>query len=308
MNTFKEQLEKEISRRFQNLPGFVFNDEKKAIDRLKNRFGSQSFIKCDVIVKDLNDSECFLRSFNCDKVQPLIISSMYWPPLANESLKLPNEIEIEIKKYTEKFEDLKNPRKLKWHNSIGAVEIELEFNNNETLKITVPPIPATIALLMNDNESITMEYITKTLEISRQSAETALNFWVSNNIFIKDGDKYYMSETKPIVINSAYSEEYATKENDNDTKEEIEPHIRDGILFAKIILNILQAKDKENLTLQDFYALLGKIIQYPKFNHTYEQYLKIMKFYESKNILRISGDPMVVHAVENAEEEIKKFT
>ena len=293
INSFIVQLEKEIARRIQNSSGFSFEKEVSAIELLKKRFGSQSFIKCEVILKDVADSKRFTQMFECNTIQPLVISHMYWPPLVNDYLKLPNEIEEEIEKYTEKFERSKDPRKLKWHNSIGAVEIELEFNNNESLKITVPPVHASIALLMNENETITIEYVMKTLEIYRQSAETALNFWVSNNIFIKEGNKYRMSDTKPFVFNM-YEEDYTVKKNENieeeEEEEDLEPYIKDGIQFVRFVVNILQNRYKDIITLRTLYNLMHKFIQFPKFDRKYEQFIKIINFYITKNLLSIEGD------------------
>ena len=46
IKSFVTQLEKEIARRIESSPGFSFDNEVRAIELLKWRFGSQSFLNC----------------------------------------------------------------------------------------------------------------------------------------------------------------------------------------------------------------------------------------------------------------------
>ncbi|KAH0790742.1 anaphase-promoting complex subunit 2 [Histomonas meleagridis] len=308
VSSFITQLEKELSRRIETSAGFRFDNEVRAIELLKKRFGSQSFMKCEVILKDVADSKHLAITFDCDNVQPLIISHMYWPPIPNESLKLPNEISEEIHRYTEEFEHLKHPRKLKWHNTVGTVELELEFEEDETIKINVSPLYASVILLMNEYDKITTDIVIKELEVTRKLAESALNFWVSNNIFVKDGNEYMMSETKPLFKN-IYEEEF---DNNNDEmveeEEEEDPYIRDAALFVRFVVSILQNRIKEIITLKRLYELMKKFIQFPKFNRTYEQYMKMIMFLVEKGLISVDEEEEVVKLLdENVATDIQNL-
>ena len=89
--------------------------------------------------------------FNCSSVQPLVASQLYWSPMTSDFVKLPDDVEKEINSYTEEFEKLKHPRKLKWLSSAGSVEIELEFDEGETMQMTVPPICYSTWILQADH-------------------------------------------------------------------------------------------------------------------------------------------------------------
>ncbi|OHT06034.1 hypothetical protein TRFO_05675 [Tritrichomonas foetus] len=291
IKSFVTQLEKEIAKRIETSPGFTFDNEVRAIELLKWRFGSQSFLNCEVILRDVADSKRLAATFDCQTVQPLTVSHLYWPAMSNDFLKLPEEVEREIERYTEEFERLKHPRKLKWLNSAGAVEIELSFDDNETMQMTVPPICASVMLLMNDNNEIDIDTICNELEVSRQSAETALTFWISSNIFVKDGNKCRMVNKKPILTATSYD----TPEGNNDEEEEPEeeeeePDQKDAKMFQRFVLSILQNRSKENITLPNLYELLKKFCQYPKFDRRYDQYEKMINVYKANNFLVVEDE------------------
>ena len=290
IKSFVTQLEKEIAKRIETSPGFTFDNEVRAIELLKWRFGSQSFLYCEVILRDVADSKRLASTFHCSTVQPLIVSNLYWPSMTNDFLKLPSEVEQEIQRYTEEFEKLKHPRKLKWLNSAGCVEIELEFDEGETMQMTVPPICASVALLMNEHKQIDVDLICNQLEVSRNAAETALTFWISSNIFVKEGNKCRMVNKKPILTAVAYESPEVV---DDNKEEEEEPDHRDAKMFQRFVLSILQNRSKEIVTLPVLYDILKKFCRWPKFDRRYDQFEKMIHVYIENKFLTVEDGDVV---------------
>lgn len=294
IKSFVTQLEKEIAKRIETSPGFSFDNEVRAIELLKWRFGSQSFLNCEVILRDVADSKRLSAMFGCSTVQPLIVSHLYWPTMPSDFVKLPDEIEKEITNYTEEFEKLKHPRKLKWLNSAGSVEIELEFDEGETMQMNVPPICASVALLMNKNNEIDVDSICSQLEVSKQAAETALSFWISSNIFVRDGNKCRMVSKKPILTAVAYEPPEVVDENkEEEEEEEEEPDKKDANMFQRFVLNILQNRAKEEVTLPALYDLLKKFCVWPKFDRRYDQFEKMIHVYIENKFLTVGEGDVV---------------
>ena len=290
IGSFVTQLEKEIAKRVESNSGFAFDNEVRAVELLKRRFGSQSFLNCEVILKDVADSKRSAAIANCGVVQPLVVSHLYWPDLPSDYLKLPEEVEQEMDSYTEEFERLKHPRKLKWVPTAGCAEIELAFEDGETMQITVSPVCACVALLMNQETELTPEIICENLEVSRQVAEQALTFWTQNNVFLRSGNVYTMSPTKPTLTAAMFDEEPENEsENEGEVEDEVEPHIRDADTFGNFVRTIL-VNQKEQSTLPKLYELMQKFIVYPKFTRTYEQYVKIIGVLVDRGMVSIEED------------------
>jgi anaphase-promoting complex subunit 2 len=280
ISSFVSQLEKEIARRVETEVGFSFDNEVRAVELLKRRFGSQSFLNCEVILRDVADSKRLAAASENGIVQPLIVSHLYWPDLPSDHVRVPEEIEREIERYTEEFERLKHPRKLKWVPTSGVVQIELHFEDGETSEMAVPPVAACVALLMNQENELQVELICERLEISRQAAELALSFWTQNDIFIKEGTTWRMTSTKPaLTAPPGESETEKETEPEIEEEEEIEPQVRDANTFRNFVKTILMNRQKENITIRKLYELMQKFIVYPKFTRTFEQYLKILRVY-----------------------------
>jgi anaphase-promoting complex subunit 2 len=255
--SFVTQLEKEIARRVETSPAFAFDNEVRAVELLKKRFGSQSFLNCEVILRDVADSKRFAVTVEAGIVQPLVVSELYWPALSSDFLRLPEEVDREIERYTEEFERYKHPRKLKWFPTAGSVELELSFDNDETMEISVSPVAASVALLANRMEAVTVEIACEELEISRQAAEAAFLFWTQNNVFLRDGDDFRMSAKKPAL--TAGTGEVADERDAEvavEEEEELDPHVKDAGIYAKFVKSILVTRHREQVTLRKLYELM----------------------------------------------------
>jgi anaphase-promoting complex subunit 2 len=291
ISSFVSQLEKEIARRVETEGGFTFDNEMRAVELLKRRFGSQSFLNCEVILRDVADSKRLATMAESCIVQPLVVSHLYWPDLPSDFLRVPEEVQAEIDRYSEEFERLKHPRKLKWVPTAGAVQIELNFDDGEAMELTVSPVAASVALLMNQEDEIDADMICERLEVSRWAADMTLLYWTQSNIFIKDGRRYRISPTKPATIAPANVSE---TENESGTgaeeEEEVEPHVKDAMTFGNFVKTILMNRQKEKITVRKLYELMQKFIVYPKFTRTYEQYLKILRVYVDQGKVSVQDD------------------
>ncbi|CAL8099596.1 unnamed protein product [Orchesella dallaii] len=116
-------------------PGCITR-EIKCLELLKLRFGESDLQKCEVMLKDVSDSQRLNVRFyeeegaalvNSDvKLTGLVVSAQFWPTFKKETLELPKPVEEAMEKYTKAFEMIKGNRTLEWQKQIGTVEVEVE--------------------------------------------------------------------------------------------------------------------------------------------------------------------------------------
>jgi anaphase-promoting complex subunit 2 len=104
---------------------------------------------CEVMIKDVLESKridnLFRSSYpNANPVKSIVTSYLFWPSVSQKSFKVPEEIEVFQRKFTEHFETLKRSRKLEWKQEIGKVLFEIEFADGKVKEYTTTPIQASI--------------------------------------------------------------------------------------------------------------------------------------------------------------------
>merc|ERR1719334_2531527 len=99
---------------------FDLDRERRHLELLKRRFGESQMHYCEVILKDLEDSGRINKNIqeskklpSMDGVAPLgedipfssyIVSGQFWPPLREEKIKLPPDMEKAMEKFTHEYE------------------------------------------------------------------------------------------------------------------------------------------------------------------------------------------------------------
>lgn len=134
----------------------VFAKEVKVLNLLKKRFGEGSMQNCEVMIRDIQDSNRLdalihqlmrqdragggwprqhahplaARDDDQDaglRYQAKILSRLYWPGLSREHFLLPTPVANVQKQYEEGYEKRKSSRKLAWMNQLGRATVELEL-------------------------------------------------------------------------------------------------------------------------------------------------------------------------------------
>lgn len=290
ISSFVSQLEKEIARRLITTPGYMFDNEIRAIELLKKRFGSQIFLNCEVILQDILDSKRLQRNMEPTFLQPLVISHMYWPEISGCDFNMPECVRDEIKHFEEEFTTIKTQRKLKWIDSVGIVEMDVDFEDGQTMSVNASPICATMLTLFNEFDSIDVPLVCEKLSISKRVAENAFSFWVSNNVLIKSGDRYTMSPTKPAasvetIPDDGLSPPQKDEEVDDETlmKEKAEK-------FKPHAINVLQARPKEQFTIDSFYSFFVRFVRGVDFKINKDDFVKLIPLWEQEGWLQVNGE------------------
>ena len=292
INSFVRQLEKEIAKRLENIPGYSFDAEVKAIELLKKRFGNQIFLNCEVILQDVFDSKRIQNKIENSILNPLIISHMYWPEMSIDTFKLPNIILNELNEFEKEFNKIKTQRKLEWIPTSGIVELEIQFNDGEILEITVTPLQASLIYLFNDIKIIDIDYIQKNLQINKSLIENLLTFWTMNGVLIKKNNSYLISLNKPL-LSDIFNEEINFNQNKIEEEEEENELIikkNKANKFAPFAKMVLASRPKEIFTIQSFYNLLIRFVRGNDFKITEEEFLKLIPIWIEENMIKVEGE------------------
>ena len=106
-----------------------FKEELSYVEMMKNRFHEGELTQCEVMLKDIQDSEKFYQ--NPNNLDVRIISKEYWPSQNDKKITLPENFK-ELRENIDKLYEFtrKNNRKLRWFNNYGCfVDLNLEFGD-----------------------------------------------------------------------------------------------------------------------------------------------------------------------------------
>ncbi|CAG8051885.1 unnamed protein product [Penicillium olsonii] len=169
--------------------------ETAVLELLKIRFGDSALQACEVMLKDLTDSRRLDHGVRNDQkmwgdleaspteLHAKILSRFFWPEFQDQEFKVPDEITNLQKTYSKCFEKRKNSRKLMWHNALGQVTVELEFENH-SFSGEVTTWQATIIYAFQDSTpdspaKRSISELADQFEMSVPLVRSACLFWVS---------------------------------------------------------------------------------------------------------------------------------
>ncbi|KAL6714563.1 hypothetical protein ACLMJK_007988 [Lecanora helva] len=189
-----------IVREFQKILGerllqkeHDFEREIRVLELLKLRFGEAALQSCEVMLRDILDSrrdDLFIhkdlkRETHDPDLHTRILSHLFWPSLISETFSIPPEISTIQDHYANRFENLKQSRKLNWLNALGQVTVTLDLEDR-TVKEEVQTWQASVihAFQPSPTEdpetpiSRTFDFLLTQLEISESLLHNALTFWI----------------------------------------------------------------------------------------------------------------------------------
>ncbi|CAG7830186.1 unnamed protein product [Allacma fusca] len=165
--------------------------EIKCLELLKLRFGDSNLQKCEVMLKDVSDSQRLNTRFYDDegailadedvRVTGLVVSAQFWPTFKQESLNLPPVVSNAFEKYTKAFEAIKGNRTLEWQNHVGTVEIEIE-NDGVPLSFICTPSQAVIMYHFSQEDAWKEEKLAEACGMSVATLQNRIGFWTSKGI------------------------------------------------------------------------------------------------------------------------------
>ncbi|KAJ0973209.1 hypothetical protein J5N97_021168 [Dioscorea zingiberensis] len=287
----KDQLVNEyrvmLAEKLLNKLDYDFDSEIRTLELLKIHFGESSMQKCEIMLNDLIDSkrtnanikasipqtsqtgaEQEENDVSLNLLDATIISSNFWPPIQAESLNIPSSIDHLLSDYAKRFHEIKTPRKLLWKKNLGAVKLELQFED-QNMQFTVAPIHAAIIMKFQDQTSWTSKNLAASIGIPVDTLNRRINFWVGKGILaesvgtgsedhvftIADG----MIDTNRNGITNGNSEELliADEEGENSVASVEEQLRKEMTVYEKFIVGMLtnfgsMALDRIHNTLKMF--------------------------------------------------------
>ncbi|VDM98203.1 unnamed protein product [Thelazia callipaeda] len=212
---YRELLAERLTKSWNRDPQF----EQRYLELLKLRFSEGELQQCEVMLKDMRDSEQMDRLVEHSLPFPIsarIISSFFWPKIENEKFVMPSELTCGLNEYARGFEAHKGSRKLEWMSSVGLIELEIELDNVKVV-VSVSPAHAAVLSLFTKKESWTIDEISVELKMDKRNVKKRLEWWQNSGVvyaFVGEG------EAKTWNLASGTSKMYRLQA-EHDTEENI---------------------------------------------------------------------------------------
>ncbi|CAK7198656.1 hypothetical protein SEUCBS139899_001320 [Sporothrix eucalyptigena] len=221
---FTKEFQSIIAERLLS-PQVVFAKEVKVLNLLKKRFGESSLQSCEVMIRDIQDSnrldaiiDDMLHSEESDdsdvpitdrkgelEYKAKILSRLYWPAgLGREHFLLPRPVADMQQMYDTFYEERKTGRKLAWLNHLGQAHVELELEDR-TVALDCKTHEATVIYAFQGNEqevkrgpvSRSVPELEEMLQMDDDLIVSALVFWQKQGVLRqdpKDPERYSVIE------------------------------------------------------------------------------------------------------------------
>lgn len=287
----KDQLVNEyrvmLAEKLLNKSDYDIDSEIRTLELLKIHFGESSMQRCEIMLNDLIDSkrtnanikatikkqprsvpELEEREKSLDILNATIISSNFWPPIQDEAINLPSSVEQLLSDYSKRFSEIKTPRKLLWKKNLGAVKLELQFEDR-VLQFTVTPLQAALILQFQEHKSWMSKDLAATVGVPADVLQRRISFWISKGVITEsvsvDGNDHIFTLVEAInddgkaTANSGNFEELVAGDEDGDravASVEDELH-KEMTVYEKFIMGMLtnfgsMALDRIHNTLKMF--------------------------------------------------------
>lgn len=188
-DTFVTELVEIFAAKLLTLEDNDLMDVITKLEQLRSRFEEKDLNNIDVMVNDIKVSSNLDQNIQrlnpnmSKKISFLILSHMYWPEMEIATFKLPDLIQEQIQAYFTQFANLKKGRCMNWVNS-GVVSLDIEIEGN-ILQFEVTPACACVINMFNERERLSLEEVSKELQMDKDTAKAALDFWARQRI-LKD--------------------------------------------------------------------------------------------------------------------------
>ncbi|EPE06481.1 cullin family protein [Ophiostoma piceae UAMH 11346] len=251
-----------FTKEFQNIiaerllsPQSSFAKEVKVLNLLKKRFGEGSMQNCEVMIKDIQDSNSLNVHIDSQmnagqaawgssapmdqgrvrnaEYEAKILSRLYWPGLEQDAFLLPRPIAEKQNLYASLYERAKEGRKLSWLNQLGQASVELELEDR-TVSLECKTYEATVIYAFQGGEESTEDNrapvqrslwdLVEMLRMDEDLVTLALAFWEKEGVLRQDA---HDAEKYSVVENLAAAAAATEAEADADAEAE-EPSTSDA--------------------------------------------------------------------------------
>ncbi|PRQ75028.1 Cullin homology [Rhodotorula toruloides] len=183
-DVFVKELQVLLAQRLLDVQDYSFEREVKNISTLKSRFGEQALQGCDVMLKDLQDSqrvdERVHEQIPSVPLHATVVSRLFWPSFQPAPLKLPGQLGRAQASYDRSFAALKGDKKLRWLPQLGSVNLTVELKDR-TITVDATPLQAAVLELFDKQDTWTSDALQTELRVADLgTVRNALYYW--NNL------------------------------------------------------------------------------------------------------------------------------
>uniref|UniRef100_A0A183TWI9 Anaphase-promoting complex subunit 2 n=1 Tax=Toxocara canis TaxID=6265 RepID=A0A183TWI9_TOXCA len=217
---YRQLLAERLTKSWNRDPLF----ELRYLELLKLRFSEGELQQCEVMLKDMRDSDRIdrhvcnsLYSFQPFPISARIISAFFWPKIENEKFNLPDEMMYGLSVYGKGFETHKASRKLDWMTGVGCVEMDIELDGIIVSLAVAPAYAAVLTLFTKKGnafgfdllwrrikETWTLNEMASVLEMDKRNVKKRLEWWQNSGI-VAIATKSSDSESETWCLASANS-------------------------------------------------------------------------------------------------------
>lgn len=192
---FVRELQRMLAERLLAIRDYNFSRELRNVEILKIRFGEAALSGLEVMLKDCADSKRVDvaihgqndQATNATASNPLhatVVSHLFWPTMARQSLKLPGQLGKLAASYERAFRKVKQDKKLQWMPTLGTVTLEVAMQDR-TVEMEVTPIQAAVLETFSEISERSMRDIRTVLKVENSTRiRSALHFWESKTILV----------------------------------------------------------------------------------------------------------------------------
>lgn len=278
---FVQEYQRLLSQRL--LMSFEVNQdmEHRNLELLSLRFGESELHTCEVMLKDIKDSERVNQRINAGEVEcfsprafdtnGLILSQQFWPENLGfaqnfEELKvltLPDEVKDSFDAFTKAFETIKANRTLNWVHQLGVVKLELELDNGRTVEFTVRPIQAAIIYQFQKRKLWRISELGEELTVPPSVIRRHIGYWqsvgllveVSADTFLLDEEGRSSSTSNQQSLNTSQEfDHFESEHTEDDHRQSANADDNRLQIFWNFIDNML--KNLSSLSLDRIFAML----------------------------------------------------
>ncbi|CAD6188640.1 unnamed protein product [Caenorhabditis auriculariae] len=211
--------------------------EKRYLDLLKLRFQYSELQNCEVMLKDVEQSQKIDWAVSSAPIYGCIISSHYWPKFDSDKqpTPLPEPLEKAMNVYSETYSQVRGSRSLRWLRGVGCVDVSIELDGVKVEK-TVPNMYATVLYLFLEKEVWTATEISDKLGVTSFVAKRRLEWWVKQGLLVQTvaagatSEEWSLTRNAPLMNNNrakspeSFDEDEVAMEDANGIVESLEQY------------------------------------------------------------------------------------
>jgi hypothetical protein len=269
---FLEEYENHLSETVLLNKKFDKRKELTDIELLKQRFGEFNLLRCNVLLKDIQNSERYNK--NCRQyiqskkrdsspymglsqmsLSTLIVSTGYWPINSNDTFfNFPEPYAEIFDQYQRNYQSLNHIKKLQFHNNLGSVKVSLTFDAGEEVFKCQPVQAVLIGYFDEDNmegNKISLEFLATKLQADPRYVRKKMFYWIHKGVVVENKANQKSGNLRSFEDNFDEGAEMANITY--SLVEDYEPHSGEDLEESQEeeVFEILQEEEHESIS-QEF--------------------------------------------------------